>query len=276
MNHSPTLDRILQFRSQAGAVRLVLDYDGTLVPIARTPDEARPDSALLELLTALGRNPGLDVTVLSGRSLSNLCALLPVPGLTLAGTYGAQVRWASGETVTRADPALVRPLIERVRDLWSVLVAGEEGFLLEDKGLGMALHARFARPASVVSILPAAESAARRVIDPAQLHIVGGDRFLEVAPLTADKGRAVEWLIQQRAAPHELIVYFGDDDKDAAAFVVVREWGGIPIIVGPREAETRALVRLPGPPAVREWLYAIEAAPIRAHNAHAQKLESKL
>ena len=37
---------------------LLLDYDGTLVPFALSPDLARPDGALIELLGKLAARPG--------------------------------------------------------------------------------------------------------------------------------------------------------------------------------------------------------------------------
>src|SRR5262245_12510866 len=51
---------------------LLLDYDGTLVPFAQTPDLACPDDELLALLRALGASPGTDVHVVSGRSRQSL------------------------------------------------------------------------------------------------------------------------------------------------------------------------------------------------------------
>ncbi len=46
---------------------LLLDYDGTLVPFARSPDLAAPDRPLRDLLGALAAKPGVRVHVVSGR-----------------------------------------------------------------------------------------------------------------------------------------------------------------------------------------------------------------
>jgi trehalose-phosphatase len=64
----------------------------------------------------------------------------------------------------------------------------------------------------------------------------------------------VKWFLEQDKWSGALPVYFGDDDKDEDAFAVIREFGGIPCIVGTRQPNTRALVRLPAPSAVWEWL----------------------
>ncbi|MDF3052308.1 MAG: trehalose 6-phosphatase / trehalose 6-phosphate synthase, partial [Geminicoccaceae bacterium] len=46
---------------------LLLDYDGTLVPYTPTPELARPDAALRELLEELARRPRTEIHVVSGR-----------------------------------------------------------------------------------------------------------------------------------------------------------------------------------------------------------------
>jgi trehalose-phosphatase len=86
------------------------------------------------------------------------------------------------------------------------------------------------------------------------LRLLGGDRFLEAAPANADKRLAVDWLLDRFAGRGAYPVYFGDDDKDEEAFDAIRCRSGLPIVVGERQPETRALVRLHSPENVRVWL----------------------
>ncbi|MDI3279913.1 MAG: trehalose-phosphatase, partial [Bacillota bacterium] len=72
-------------------VALLLDYDGTLVPLAPLPSLARPTRGLLSLLARLAASPRLHLAVVSGRRTAELRRLLPVPGLWLAGEHGAEV-----------------------------------------------------------------------------------------------------------------------------------------------------------------------------------------
>ena len=51
---------------------LLLDYDGTLVPFAPTPDLAEPDDELILLLQELAARPLTEVHVVSGRSRETL------------------------------------------------------------------------------------------------------------------------------------------------------------------------------------------------------------
>ena len=84
--------------------------------------------------------------------------------------------------------------------------------------------------------------------------MLGGDRFLETAPANADKRQAVEWILDRYDGSHPSMAYFGDDDKDEEAFREILRRGGFPVLVGSRQVETRALIRLSSPREVREWL----------------------
>jgi trehalose 6-phosphate synthase/phosphatase len=251
---SSVLATMRQHLDAGGRLLLILDHDGTLVPIARTPEEARPDAALLELLESLTRMPAIHVVVLSGRALASLQAMLPVPGLILAGTYGAEIQMPGHGTLTCVVPENVHPTIGQVRSAWAELIALRSGFFLEDKGLAVALHARFADQTEADFVLPRARAKAEQIISPERFRLLGGDRFLEVAPITAHKGRAVEWLLDRETLPDVLPVYFGDDDKDEEAFAVIRRRGGIAVVVGQRQLSSPATERLPSPIQVREWL----------------------
>jgi len=254
MMDSNILARILRHLHASGGLVLFLDYDGTLVPIARIPTEAQPDDALLALLADLARAPAFDTILLSGRPLASLQAMLPVPGLTLAGTYGVEIQ-RDGKVMTRGvDAFQIRPIVEQVKSEWGRLTDGRDGFLLEDKGLAIALHARWAEPAEAGLVLETARAAAMLLLPAQDFRILGGDRFLEAAPSAAHKGQTVDWLLDQIHDSGALPVYFGDDDKDEEAFAVIRRRGGIPIGVGARFPLESALERLPSPEAVRGWL----------------------
>lgn len=248
-----TLQDIQNHLRRGGRLWLFLDYDGTLVPIVRTPDEAQPDVALLELLGRLAARPRIRTVVLSGRPLSALEELLPIPGFIRAGIYGVEIDIPGEGIVTRARAETVRRVVEQVRDEWALLVRGRPGFLVEDKGLSVALHARFAFPAQAAEVMPLAQ-AILTLHATEELRVIGGDRFLEIAPAAAHKGESVEWLFGHVPLPDAKSIYFGDDDKDEEAFLIVRKHTGIPIIVGPRQPHTAALIRLPSPADTRLWL----------------------
>jgi len=236
-------------------VWLFLDYDGTLAEFAPTPEHVLPDAQLIDLLTRLSRFPRrLRLTILSGRPLSQIQVLLPIPGILLAGTYGIEYRSLEGETHTKLDFATNRPVLDWLKPQWQALIQGKQGFYLEDKGWSLALHARFAEDKQAASVISAARQAANNAPGRETFSILGGHRFLEIAPSVADKGQSVAILLDQLPWPDAQLVYIGDDDKDEQAFEVVRERGGLPILVSREPHPTQAEQRLPDPAAVRQLL----------------------
>ena len=243
--------------SQAKRIWLFLDYDGTLADFAPTPEHVHPDPELVALLTRFAQHPRLRVAVVSGRRLSHVQRLVPVPGILLAGTYGIELQTPEGERIDRLEYGAIRPTLETLRPQWANLLAGREGFFLEDKGWALALHARFAEGHESDRVLAEARRMAAEAIGsaaPDLFRLLGGDKFLEIGPQLAHKGRTVEYLLAQYPWPGSLPVYLGDDDKDEEAFVVIKAQGGFAIVVASEPRETQADWRLPSTQAARRWL----------------------
>ena len=257
MRSPKVLPGVLTHLRRAGHVTLFLDYDGTLVPIAPTPPEAVPDAELLELLAALALRPALRLVILSGRPLDDLQRMLPVEGLILAGLYGVEVRMGGKVVARGASPDGSRQTLARLRDGWVELVGSLPGFFLEDKGQALALHARWAEAEQARRVLEAARRLATGPMEAGSFRILDGDRYIEVAPLTADKGKTVNWLMAQYPVEGDLPLVFGDDNKDEAAFQAVHAHGGWAVGVGHRYPLPSADLRLESPAAVRGWLRAL-------------------
>ncbi len=249
-----TLDQIDQYLARAANLWLFLDYDGTLADFAPTPEYVDPDPELIDLLTKLARRPGLRITVISGRQLSQVRSLVPVAGVLLAGTYGVELQTPEGEQINRVAYATVRPTLDALKPRWEQLIAGHEGFFLEDKGWALALHARFADKDQAARVHTVARRLAEEAANVGPFRILGGHKFLEIGPTLAHKGRTVDYLLEHYRWPGTLPVYLGDDDKDEEAFGVIKARGGVAIIVSPEPRETQADCRLESPQAARHWL----------------------
>ena len=73
-------------------VGIFLDYDGTLREIERDPAKAVPDADLLSLLEKLAARPGVDVTIISGRSADDLQRMFGDRPFGLIAEHGASER----------------------------------------------------------------------------------------------------------------------------------------------------------------------------------------
>ena len=249
-----TSEQLNQRLAEFERVWLFLDYDGTLADFAPTPEHVNPDPELTELLSGLVQNPHLRISVVSGRRLSHVRALLPVPGVLLAGTYGIELRTPEGKYINRVEYTTVRPVLDALKPRWEDLIAERDGFFLEDKRWALALHARFAGDNEAKQVLDTAHRLATEAAYSGPFRLLGGHKFLEIGPELAHKGRTVEYLLEHYPWPGSLPVYVGDDDKDEEAFGVIQAHGGTAIMVSRESRHTRADCRLESPQAVRQWL----------------------
>jgi trehalose 6-phosphate phosphatase len=233
------------------------DYDGTLADLAPTPEYVTPDPEVVALVSRLVGLPGSCVGIISGRRLDHLEKLVPVPGALLAGTYGVEMRLPNGERVNRVNYQAIRPVLEVLKPAWEALMTRRDGFFLEDKGWSLALHARFAADDEAGEVLAEARALAQDAVNhggASKFRILGGDKFLEVGPQLAHKGKTVRYVLNRFPCSGARPIYLGDDSKDEEAFGVIQAEGGIAIAVGPEDKETRADYRIESPQAVRELL----------------------
>jgi trehalose 6-phosphate phosphatase len=240
---------------QGGRLWLFLDYDGTLADFAPTPDDILPDAELIEIISRLADHPDcLRVVILSGRRLSHIQKLLPINGILRAGTYGVEFQTWEGEQVSLIDFETERPFLDQVKKAWVELLERRTGYYLEDKGYSLAIHARNADEKEARVVMAEAARAAGEMVERGSFRIVGGRKFMEVAPLIADKGQSVSLLLKRFPWGSAEILYFGDDDKDEAAFKVVQKNGGTAVLVSPTPRKSIAQYRVETPKAVRQWL----------------------
>jgi len=223
-----------------------LDVDGTLIEIADTPDAARVDTALLDLITRLHRASGGAVALVSGRALSDLENRLGALRLPLAGQHGLERRDAAGRLWIHAAPAAAKFAI---KEALAPILARHPGLLLEDKGLTLALHYRR---------VPHLASYAQRLMlrltgaAGAGLEVQLGKRVAEVKPSGIDKGTAVTEYLAESPFRGRRPVFIGDDLNDERGFAEVNKQNGISIKVG--KGASCAHFRLRDVAAVRRWL----------------------
>jgi trehalose 6-phosphate phosphatase len=259
-------DWVVERIKAAKQIQLFLDYDGTLADFAPTPDVVEPVPEVAVVLSGLARHPQFRITLLSGRRLNDICKLVPVQGVLLCGTYGIELLTPQGERVERVPLGAIRPALEKLKPQWERLIEGREGFFLEDKNWSLALHARFAEPKIAEEVLSALQNFAMELpadqgsgegLPVDMWRVLGGDRFHEIGPSIAHKGKSVEYILEHYPWPDALLLYLGDDDKDEEAYQVIQERGGLAGLVSTFPRPTRADFRLESPAAARRWLGAL-------------------
>ena len=129
---------LLQLLSAPGAA-VFLDFDGTLVDLAPTPDGVRLEPGVVEALALLAERHGGALALISGRPVAQIDAMLAPLVLPVAGVHGVERRGADGVLHVVATPD-VSPVLARAR----ALAAVHPGLLVEQKRGAVALHYRLA------------------------------------------------------------------------------------------------------------------------------------
>jgi trehalose 6-phosphate phosphatase len=225
---------------------LFLDFDGTLVDLAPTPDAIQVSIALRELLVRLNYCLSGRVALLSGRSVSDLLGHLHPVTLTMAGSHGLE-RARLGEEIVA--PAIPDTLSEAVNVLRSVQ-AHYPGVLIEEKPFGVAVHFRLAPEAE-----EACRFAASEVANQTGMVVQPGKMVFELKPSDGTKGGALRSFMAEPPFVTTRPVFLGDDLTDEHGFEAAIDLGGTGVLVGDERA-TAAIYRLPNVRAARDWLNA--------------------
>ena len=245
---------------------LFSDLDGTLAPIAPTPDAAHISPRARELLAQLGAELPL-LAFISGRRAASLAGKVGLPGLVYIGNHGLE-RWEQGKTSILPD---VEPYLQKLQAVKKELQTLEQdGAFVEDKQVTLSFHYRqAARPEEFASRHRAQieELVARH-----GLVLFMGKMVFEVRPpIEMDKGIAFRRLVQEHAL--QAALFLGDDISDLNALRMARQlrsdqvcdaWGvGVQSLDAPEDLATAADFLAEGVADVEEllaWLLAARKA----------------
>lgn len=237
---------LLELPASVDRLALFLDVDGTLLEIAPTPDAVSVPAGLVPLLIDLCHRLDGALALLSGRPLAQLDTLLAPFRPAAAGVHGAELRGVDG-LVLEALPS--PPLDPALRRRLAAELAALPGVQLEDKGSAIACHYRAA---------PQAEAGVKALARAAQqahpeLAVLEGRMVVELRRAGADKGRALNALMETPPFAGRMPIAVGDDVTDLDAFRAAEALGGRGLAVGTALAPGRPCV-FAGPAAVLAWL----------------------
>jgi trehalose 6-phosphate phosphatase len=225
---------------------LFLDFDGTLVDLAPTPDAVQVSSRLRELLARLHRCLDGRVALLSGRSIDDLLGHLHPVTLAIAGSHGLERTGLNNEIVAPPAPDTLAEAVHVLRGVQD----HHPGVLIEEKPFGVAIHFRLAPEAE-----EACRFAATEVANQTGMVVQAGKMVFELKPSSGTKGGALRAFMAEPPFLATRPVFLGDDLTDEYGFEAAMDLGGAGVLVG-EERGTAAIYRLPGTRAARDWLTA--------------------
>ena len=211
-------DAMRVFR-RPGRVLWLFDFDGTLCPIARRPEQVVLAPRTKRLLRILGnRFPGR-FGVLSGRTLKTLRRSVGISNLLYAGVHGYEIQGPNGQT-TFPDFSARMHRLQRFGKEWRRKLADIDGQWMENKKWSLCVHFGQVRRAD--------QAAARRIVNDMRrdarrrgFGIQNGLQSVEILCSSKwNKGQGALWL--KKRAQCSGIFYSGDDATDETVFRILK------------------------------------------------------
>lgn len=230
-------------------LRLLLDYDGTLVPLAARPELATPDEALMELLAALAARPGTAVHVVSGRRREDLERWLGRLPISLHAEHGFCSRPGPGASWGEVDVAFPAWKAE-VLTIFAEVTARSPGSFVEEKPVTVAFHYRNVESDIAKGRVRELEELLEAPLRVRGLEAIHGAKVIEVRPRGLHKGLVVSRALAG-AGEATAVVALGDDRTDEDLFAALPATA-LSIHVG--GGASAASFRLPDPTAARRFL----------------------
>ncbi len=208
-------NEIVEAYREARKPLLILDYDGTLVPIVEEPSKAEPSGEIKGLLSKLSQKG--KVVVISGRDRFSLDKWLGNLNVTLVAEHGGWVKmidkWSTTAPIDRSWKDMIRPLLD-------LFVRRIPGSFVEEKDFSLAWHYRKAD-------LRIAREAVREMIHALtnltagiNVNVLAGKMVVEVKQAGISKGNFFHSIANEG---WDFILAAGDDVTDESLFSALPE-----------------------------------------------------
>ncbi|MFD2701327.1 bifunctional alpha,alpha-trehalose-phosphate synthase (UDP-forming)/trehalose-phosphatase [Paenibacillus shunpengii] len=198
---------------------ILLDYDGTLVGFKPTPDQAKPDEELRQLLAGLSQDPKNTVVIITGRDRGVIEKWLGDLNLHLIASHGLWFKQAGGEWIKTIN--VDNDWKDKIRHILEMYTDRMPGSLIEEKEYSLAWHYRQCEPDVIALKRDELREALISITQSMSLGVLEGSKVLEVKDSRINKGHGVHLLT--RAEAFDFIIGAGDDYTDEDMFNALPE-----------------------------------------------------
>ena len=201
---------------EASHIELLLDYDGTLVPLAPSPELAPPDPELLALLEELASAPNQRVHIVSGRPRDSLDTWFSGLPVSLWAEHGFWSRPTPSDP-WRAAACVIPNWMDRIRPLLEEFTRSTAGSFVEQKSAGLAWHYRLASPDFGRRQAHELRMLLGDALSNQPFEVLEGKKVIEVRLRGVSKA-VVAYQIHAEAKPGTMVIAIGDDRTDDDLF----------------------------------------------------------
>jgi trehalose 6-phosphate synthase/phosphatase len=205
---------------------IILDYDGTLAPFKKRPEDASPDEGLLQLIEQTASDLSNRLVISSGRDMKTLEAWFGSLNIDMAAEHGAYFKEGG---VWHSKLKESKPWNDEIVAILSRFVDKTPRSILEEKESTLVWHYR-----NVDGWLASLreQQLIQALIEPCGrlgLQIMRGNKIVEVKSPLHTKGSEAKRLFGQ--ASYDFVLAMGDDTTDEDTFKALPD-SSYPITLG--------------------------------------------
>ncbi|TPN85110.1 bifunctional alpha,alpha-trehalose-phosphate synthase (UDP-forming)/trehalose-phosphatase [Aquimarina algicola] len=193
---------------------LFFDYDGTMVPFTKLPEDAKPTQRVFDILDDLDSQKNTKVIIITGRDRDTVQKWFGHKDYTLITEHGVWLKetgldWELMERVDNKWFGAIAPILESFTDR-------TPGSLVEEKRYSLAWHFRNVDPDLGSKRASSLKTTIQHLIANHNLEILEGDKVIEIKVSGVSKGKSASKMLTDQK--YDFIFAIGDDWTDEHMF----------------------------------------------------------
>lgn len=193
---------------------ILLDYDGTLVNFAPTPDGATPTKRLLDILSKLCGRSDTRLVIITGRGKTSIDLLLGHLPVDIVAEHGAMMKLNNEwRMVTENREDWKKEILEKLNDC----VKENQGSFIEVKEYALTWHYRQVAETTGFHVAEKLIESLHPISEKYDLKIINGNKVVEVVAGKQDKGVAALKILNEHE--YDFVLAIGDDKTDEDMFL---------------------------------------------------------
>jgi alpha,alpha-trehalase len=231
---------------------LFLDYDGTLSPIVKHPEDAQLSKEMKEVLEQCAEK--FTVAIVSGRDMDDVKSKVAIENLIYAGSHGFRISGPNGLYMEHEKSEEILQQLDQIEKELNKSLNNIVGLQIDRKRYAVGIHYRNSEESELPKIMKIVDDLLKRF---PEFKKGGGKKIVEIKPIVDwHKGKAINWIMKNlrfSGNPDMVPIYLGDDVTDEDAFRTLSD-KGIGILVGFHDQPTAAKYSLKNVYQVRLFL----------------------
>ncbi|HWQ95824.1 MAG TPA: bifunctional alpha,alpha-trehalose-phosphate synthase (UDP-forming)/trehalose-phosphatase, partial [Candidatus Methylomirabilis sp.] len=196
---------------------ILLDYDGTLVPLYSSPQMAVPNRDTLNILMSYLKDMRNEIVLLSGRDKDTLERWFGLPNINIVAEHGILIKEKN------CDWSIVKQLNDqwktKIIPLLRLYVDRVPGSLIEEKNFSIAWHYRKSDPEQGSQQAKELMDTLVNLTANIDVQVMQGKKVVEIRSAGFNKGTAGMYWISKNE--YDFILAIGDDFTDEDLFKIL-------------------------------------------------------